>query len=847
MKARPVLYVIVNNHFDPTWRRCWDRRFTFKGRQFVSYAEIEDYYLTDNLALARKHPEYRFNAESTLVVRKYVERHPDRLAELRRLAAEGRFAVTGAGDNIIDSNMVLGESIVRNFLTGLLWVEDHLGLRTRLGARNDAFGNSAQLPQIFRGCEIPWAMHFYYSPIEGRFWRGLDGSVLCTAELPTVSWGGGCDKYAPCPACDGAGCKACAGRGIDPALRSRLPGPIDEAALDASGCGIVHMGPEELLPNLGLVAWARRMRKKYDVRIALEEDLRPEVRKWIDQVDAPPAAQLHPGLEANPNNSGVLVTRIGLKQAVRRQEYALLGAETLATLASLAGAAYPRRALRDAWRTLLFTMFHDAVTATHVDPANEELRDMAARIDRATAAIRGAALKRLVRPRAGTVSVINPLGDATTQVVTATVRGRSPNLAVRDAAGRPAAVVACEEAGPGRMAVSFIARGIEPLSARVYRIAERRGAAPAARALRKPIIENQRFRVAADAHGIVSIFDKRLRADILRAAEYRPNEMILERDEGSPWATHHPDRTRWPLAAHTRLVSAEKGAAFQRLTFACSAPDKRMTQGDGYECRTTVTLYRGIDRVDFVTDATWDTINLRIRVAMPVARRGKGVYGIPYGMLERPEYKPQFEHWAAANGDWPAVNWAGVEARGRSVALLSKGLPAYCVETGRKGGQTILLSILRSPAVPAYLHEPAYYTMTEFDGMRDAGRHHFEYALAAYDVPLDESNVVADAEGYNAGLLAVAGEARLPEGPQVRSDHVRLAAIKRAEKGNALVVRLLEFRGRTGTAQVTVPATARSVAKVNLLERQARPLAITGGRMKVPVRGWEIATLRIEV
>jgi len=61
------------------------------------------------------------------------------------------------------------------------------------------------------------------------------------------------------------------------------------------------------------------------------------------------------------------------------------------------------------------------------------------------------------------------------------------------------------------------------------------------------------------------------------------------------------------------------------------------------------------------------------------------------------------------------------------------------------------------------------------------------------------------------------------------------------------VVRLLEFRGRTGTAQVTVPATARSVAKVNLLERQARPLAITGGRMKVPVRGWEIATLRIEV
>ncbi|MBE3070293.1 MAG: hypothetical protein IMZ66_08660 [Planctomycetes bacterium] len=847
MKAKPVLYVIVNNHFDPTWRRCWDRRFTFKGRQFASYADIQDYYMTDNLALARRHQEYRFSAESTLVVRHYVRRHPERLAELRRLAAEGRFAVTGAGDNIVDSNMILGESLVRNFVTGLLWVEDHLGVRTRLGVRNDAFGNSAQVPQIFRGCEIAWAMHFFYTPVAGRFWRGLDGSVLCTAELPVVAMGGGCDKYAPCPACDGAGCRACAGRGIDPALRSRLAGAIDDKTLAAAGAGIVHMGPEELLPNMDLAAWARRMRGRYDVRIAIEEDMRPEVQKWIDQVDSPPAAEVHPSVEANPNNSGVLVTRIRCKQTVRRQEYALLGAETLATLASLAGAAYPRRALAGAWQTLLFTMFHDAITSTHIDPAYEELKDMAAGLDKATTRIRGAALKALVRPKAGTVSVINPFGNAATQVVTATVRARSANVAVRDAQGRAADVVACEKAGGGRVEVSFIARGVAPLSARTYRVVPRGGPAPAVRTLRRPVIENQRFRVTADERGIVAIYDKRLGAEVSRAAAYRPNEMILERDEGSPWATLHPDRTRYPLAAHTRLVAAEKGAAFQRLTFECAAPDKRLTQGDGYGCRTRITLYRGIDRVDFVTDATWDTYNYRIRVAMPVARRGRGVYGIPYGMLARPEYEPQFEHWAAANGDWPAVNWAGVESRGRSVALLNKGLPAYCVETGPKGGQTILLSILRSPVVPTYLHEPYYYTMTEFDGMRDAGRHHFEYALAAYDVPFAESTVVADAEGYNAGLLVAPGEARLPEGPRVRSDHVRLAAMKRAEKGKALILRLVEFRGRAGEAEVALPWPVRGAAKVNLLEREARPLAVTGGRVRVPVRGWEIATLRVEV
>ena len=129
MPRKPILFVLTNNHFDPTWRRCWDRRFTFNGGTFASYADIEEWYLLDNLEFARKHREYKFEAESTVVVRKFLERHPARLAELQRLAAEGRFAVSGAGDNIIDVNMVLGESIVRNFLLGLLWVEEHLGRR----------------------------------------------------------------------------------------------------------------------------------------------------------------------------------------------------------------------------------------------------------------------------------------------------------------------------------------------------------------------------------------------------------------------------------------------------------------------------------------------------------------------------------------------------------------------------------------------------------------------------------------------------------------------------------------------------------------------------------------------
>jgi hypothetical protein len=845
MPRKPILFVLTNNHFDPTWRRCWDRRFTYRGKSFASYAEIESYYMLDNLALARRDPEYKFEAESTVVVRKFLESHPERRGELRRLADAGRFDVSGAGENIIDVNMVLGESMVRNFLLGLLWIEEHLGLKTDHGVRNDGFGNSAQLPQVFRGCEIPWATGFSYSPLNGNYWRGLDGSVVCAARPPLLVWAGGCDKYPPCGKCRGKGCRACAGRGIEPALRCRLPEQFDEKRLREAGVAFIALGPEENLPNPQVPAWVRKWRAKYDVRFAIERELRPFVAAELTAVDRPPKREVHPGVELNPNNSGCLVTRIKLKQTLRRQEYALLGAETLASLAALNGAAYPREGLDAAWRMLLFTMFHDAVTATHVDPAYTELCDMAREIDGQVAEIRGKALARLVKPAPGVLSVLNPGGLEATAVVKAEVPASGAGVELRDEAGDRVPVLTCEAAAGGRVRVSFVARNVPALSSRQYRVGP--GRAPAApRLLRRPVIENEFHRIVADEHGLVSVYDKRLRREIARPGEYRPNELIVERDEGSPWATLHADRPRRGLAAQTRLIYAVAGEGWQRLEFEVRASDRFWGCGDPLAARTSVTLCAGLDRVEVATEVFWDNYNLRLRVAWPVPFRGRAVYGIPYGMLARGSYKPSF-HWAGANGDWPAVNWAGVEGRECSVALLNRGIPSYAVEKDVRGGRVMLLSVLRSPAIPTYLHEPNFYSMTAFDGMRDAGTHRLEYALSSYAEPFAKTAVVAHAEEYNAGLLAAPGEARLPRVPLVISENVRLTTLKRSEQGKAWIVRLAEHRGRAGHAVVRPPEGVRGVQRVNMLERQGRSVRFENGVVEVDLRAWEIATLRFEV
>jgi alpha-mannosidase len=851
MMKKPVIYIYVNNHFDPTWRRCWDHRFTFKGETFISYADLQEYYLLDNIELARKHPEYKFEAEYTLVVRKFLERHPEMLDECRELVREGRFGVTGGGEVIVDANMILGESLVRNYLYGLLWVEDHLQQKTRIIVRNDAFGNSAQLPQIIRGCDVAWATGMSYSPANGKYWRGLDGSTVLHTTVPTAAWGGGNTKYPPCPSCRGSGkdldggvCNICRGRGINVFERAWLPGKINPGSFKEFGCALVPMTPEELLPNPDLVEWASRVSQDYEVRFALEEDLIPVLRSQLKEADDAPKDLIHTGIELNPNNSGCWVTRIKTKQTCRRQEYDLLATEKLWVFGAVKGYPYPLQEFLETWQRLLFTMFHDAITATHVDPAYQELQQAWLVIDENITNLREQAFPILANGEPELFSVINPSGEMLTTIGTITVSREDNNFVITDDQGNIVPIYDVHENDDGTIRVDFAARDIPGDGSRTYRFGPGLAIGNVISSLPQPRIENERFLIEGDDHGLLSIYDRLLNQTVLQHDEYHPGELILELDEGSPWATLNPDQKRTTLSVHTQLLAVEQTASMQRITYEVETPHGMGFAGQCLKGRSSVTLYAGIERVEFQLAVHWSAFNHRLRVAMPVPARGRSIYDIPYGFIERQSYEPTFD-WAGANGDWPALNWAGVQTSTFSAALLNKGLVSYRIEPGKNLGEVILLSVLRSPTIPTYLHEPQFYSMTEWDGMRDEGDHIFEYAITVYREPFTDSRVVLDAEIYNAGVIVVPGLVSLPDIPRIASECVRVAALKWAEKERALILRLCEYRGKGGKVDVAIPSYVKAAAKVNLLEQKPQILEIEGAILHCYLRPWEIATFQL--
>ena len=208
-------------------------------------------------------------------------------------------------------------------------------------------------------------------------------------------------------------------------------------------------------------------------------------------------------------------------------------------------------------------------------PSYAEIQDYWQQIDSGIATIRNELITRLVTPEWGVISVANLTGEESTQLCSVVLPHESTTLGLTGPDGKPAVVTSTRKVDDRQVEITFLANKIPAMGVSNYNIisSEPTGVI----SLPQPVIENQRFRIEADQHGLLVVFDKSLGQPILLADEYRPGELILEHDEGSPWATIHPDQTRTTLAPYTQLVAAETGstapgsnAPFQRLVFEVS-------------------------------------------------------------------------------------------------------------------------------------------------------------------------------------------------------------------------------------------------------------------------------------
>jgi alpha-mannosidase len=74
---------------------------------------------------------------------------------------------------------------------------------------------------------------------------------------------------------------------------------------------------------------------------------------------------------------------------------------------------------------------------------------------------------------------------------------------------------------------------------------------------------------------------------------------------------------------------------------------------------------------------------------------------------------------------------------------------------------------------------------------------------------------------------------------------VFLAALKKAQDDESLVLRLFRLGGGSGETEITLPQTAEGAAETDLMEKDLARLSPEQDRLRVLVKPGEIKTLKI--
>ncbi|RKY57666.1 MAG: hypothetical protein DRP94_08345 [Candidatus Latescibacterota bacterium] len=395
----------------------------------------------------------------------------------------------------------------------------------------------------------------------------------------------------------------------------------------------------------------------------------------------------------------------------------------------------------------------------------------------------------------------------------------------------------------------FVAEDVPPLGYKTYRIVPAGVEEDFATSIRvgDMTVENRFFKVSLDPEtgAINSIYDKELGREIVdRNAPHKLNQFIAR------WA--ESGREEGPRSS--KITKGELGPVYGSL----------MVKGEGPGCPEVVqevVLYDRIKRIDLANRLLKDsTPLLEIYFAFPFDVEGPRFRFEGSCSVVEP-LKDQFpgsntdtyavQHWVEVQGGGYGIIWTSLDA---PVAEFGGLWPGYVSQAHHGvtppgyGHEFLKPGELKKGHIYSYVMDNNF--RTNFQPVQ-VGDVLFRYCFTVHRGDLKARDF---GWGVSNPLIPVCIEGpkdgRLPKSGsfcEVDEPNVMLLALKRADDGNGLVVRLVETEGRKTVARLQLSFTEVSRAwLVNLVEEDIRPLEVSEGTVRVPIGPFGIATVRVK-
>jgi len=771
------------------------------------------------LMLMERYQDFTFNQSSAQLYAWVEQDDPALYARILARIKEGRWEPVGGSWTEPDCQITGGEAFVRQLFYGQRYFQQKLGVRASVAWLPDVFGFAGAIPQILLGVGIPnfftikltWneANQFPYDLFE---WEGIDGSVVTTHlfDNPGHGYNG---NIAPL---DTLG-----------TWRNFRGKRFHDESLLAFGWGDGGGGPTfkelenyqrlkdfPLLPRL-------RMAHVDQYFASLPNEGLP---RWVGEL----YLEYH---------RGTLTTQAKTKALNRAAEHRLVEAEAFGAVAHLHGAAYPHDALEAAWKTLLLNQFHDILPGSSIHEVYQDNHRLVGGVVETATQARDAALAHLGElvgaPAQGEGQLVAN-ASLWPRPLTVTLAAHDGQTPVRDADGTALPTQATE----GGLLVHAPQRRVPPLgwtrlvvggsgpasapSATVHARSEGNGA----------VIENDLLRVEIGADGTLArVFDKAVGREALVG---RGNQI---------WAYVDKPRTfdAWDIDEDYENEAAEVGGV-ERIAVVEQGPLRGAVRVERtWRSSRIVQTYRLLSdsrRLDIDTYIDWHERMMLLKARFPLAVHAQeATYETMFGVIHRPTHRNT--SWEAAKFEVSAHRFADLSEPDYGVALLNNGKYGHSAHTN-----VLTLSLVRGPIYP--------------DPLADEGEHRFIYSLLPHAGDWTDADVTQEAYWLNSPLTAhavqaTANGAALPAAAGFLTPEgllLALAAMKWAEDGNAVILRLYEPHGARGEATLRFNHDVARVQRVNLLEEAVEGGAhptVEGNAVRLVVRPFELLTLRVEL